>query len=72
MASVITSVVPSLGPSTGGTAVTLVGTGFVVGSTITFGGRLALSPVRVDAQHWTCLTPPHTPGAVTVQITEPV
>jgi hypothetical protein len=72
ISSTITRLTPQSGPSTGGTAVTIWGTNFVTGSTVTFGGAAATSVVFVDSGRVTCVTPPGSAGAsVDVVITEP-
>ena len=67
----ITSIAPSSGLLLGGTPVTINGTGFVEGSTILFGGLPATSVVFIDPTQFTCVTPAHQVGEVTVQIIEP-
>jgi hypothetical protein len=58
----ITSLLPVTGTKAGGTAVTITGTGFIVGTTPTviFGGQLATNVVVVSATSVTCVTPNHT------------
>jgi hypothetical protein len=52
------------GASAGGTAVTIVGTGFDIGTpTVAIGGAAATSVVVVNATHITCVTPAGTPEA---------
>ena len=58
---VVTSITPDLGPITGGTAVTIVGSNFKADSdgnppTVTIGGVPATSVVLVDSQTLTCVT----------------
>lgn len=57
MANTITSIAPAVGPSGGGTAVTITGTGFATGNTVKFNGSLATSVVVVDSTKITCVTP---------------
>ena len=45
----ITSISPAVGPITGGTGVTVTGTGFVSGTTVKLGGTSATSVVVVSA-----------------------
>ena len=53
----ITSVSPNAGVAGGGTAVTITGTGFASGSTVTFGGNLATSVVYVNSTRITAVSP---------------
>jgi len=53
----ITSISPGTGPTSGGTAVTITGTGFQSGATVTFGGRAATDVVVVSATSITARTP---------------
>jgi IPT/TIG domain/Chitobiase/beta-hexosaminidase C-terminal domain/Fibronectin type III domain len=65
----VTVVSPSTGPVAGGTAVTLTGTNFAVGATVTFGGTAATNVVVVNGTTITATTPAHAAGAVTVTVT---
>ena len=67
----VTSVSPNTGPTSGGTTVTMAGTNFVSGATVTFGGVAAGSVVVVSPVKITASTPPHKQGAVTVAVTNP-
>ena len=44
----VTTVSPTSGPSAGGTAVTLTGTDFTTGATVTFGGVAATNVIVVE------------------------
>ncbi len=68
---IITSVAPVRGVVAGGTPVTLTGSGFETGATITFGGVPATSVVFVSTTSMTCVTPAHALGAVDVVLTNP-
>jgi hypothetical protein len=68
-APTLTSVSPALGPSAGGTAVTLTGTGFVVGATVSVGGSAAGSVVVGSSTQITAVTPAGTPGSALVTVT---
>jgi hypothetical protein len=70
-APTVTDVSPSSGPAAGGTAVTLTGTNFVTGATVTFGGTGATSVVVVSATQITATTAAHAAGAVNVVVTNP-
>ncbi len=67
----LVSIQPVSGPAGGGTAITLTGTGFQSGATVTVGGGGALSIVVVSATTLTALTPPGAPGPSTVAVTNP-
>jgi hypothetical protein len=63
-AATITAVTPASGSPSGGTAVTITGTSFVVGGTEVFFGGKAAGSVRVASPtSLTCTTPPGTFGA---------
>lgn len=64
-----TSIVPDNGPAAGSTAVTITGTGFVEGATVTVGGAAATSVVVVSSTSITAVTPAGTIGARDVVIT---
>ena len=70
-APTVTAVNPASGPTTGGTSVTITGTNFVAGATVTFGGTAATSVTFGSATSLTCTTPAHTAGAVNVVVTNP-
>ena len=68
----ITSVSPSSGPTTGGTSVTITGTGFTSGQdpfTVTFGST-SVTGTRIDNTHLSATTPAHAAGAVNVTVTD--
>ena len=69
---VINSIVPSSGSASGGTGVTLFGTGFTGATSITFDGVAATSVNVVSSTTVTAVTPAHATGAVDVVITTPV
>lgn len=66
----ITSVMPTSGPATGGTTVTISGSNFVSGATVTLGGTPATG-VSVTSSTITATTPAHAAGAVNVVVTNP-
>jgi hypothetical protein len=70
-APVISSVAPATGPSTGGTNVTILGSGFVSGATVSFGGSAATAVNVVSPGQVTCTTPAHATGFVDVVVTNP-
>jgi Concanavalin A-like lectin/glucanases superfamily/MBG domain (YGX type)/Bacterial Ig-like domain (group 3)/IPT/TIG domain/MBG domain/WD40-like Beta Propeller Repeat len=67
----MTSVTPSAGPSAGGTAVTIRGTGFEPGVIVEFGGAQATSVQIVDTTTIIATTPAHETGTVWVAVFSP-
>lgn len=67
----VTSVTPSSGPADGGTSVTITGSNFKTGTTVTFGGAACGSVVRVSSTQITCTTSAHFPEQVDVMVTNP-
>ena len=67
----VTSVSPSSGPKAGGTSVTITGTGFVAGATVTFKDSAATNVVVVSGTTITATTPASKPGAATVTVRNP-
>jgi hypothetical protein len=65
------SVSPASGPSLGGTSVTITGTGFQTGATVTFGGTALTSVSVVNATTITGTTASHAAGAVDVLVRNP-
>jgi chitodextrinase len=68
-APTVSSVSPNKGPLAGGTAVTIMGTNFAAGATVTFGGAAATNVVVVSGTQITATTPAGSAGAVTVTAT---
>jgi hypothetical protein len=66
----VSGISPASGSTSGGTHVTLTGTNFASGATVTFGGEAATSVVVVSAGQITATTPPHATGKVTVITTD--
>jgi hypothetical protein len=64
----LTAVAPSTGDVAGATRITLTGTGFTPGSTVTLGGAPATQVSYVTATELSALTPPHAPGSVDVVV----
>lgn len=66
----ISTVTPSSGPVSGGTAVTISGSGFATGATVTFGGTNASATV-VGSTTINAVAPSHSSGPVNVVVTNP-
>jgi predicted outer membrane repeat protein len=64
----VTSVSPAVGVANGGDSVTISGSGFASGATVTFGGAAATNVVVVNATTITANTPAHAAGAVDVTV----
>ncbi len=67
----ITSISPANGIVTGGTAITIDGTGFVLGPEILIGGVAATAVTVVSVTQITATTPANSAGAKEVKITNP-
>ena len=67
----VTSVSPNIGPTAGGTSVTITGTNFTGATAVTFGGTAATSFTVNSATSITAVTPEHAAGAVDVRVTTP-
>ena len=65
----LSGVSPNSGPVAGGTAVTITGTNFAAGATVTFGSVAATNLVVVNSTTITAITPAGSTGAVTVTVT---
>lgn len=70
-APTVTAVSPASGPTTGGRSVTITGTGFQSGASVTFGGTAATSVVVVNSTRITAVTPAKAAGKVAVAVTNP-
>jgi hypothetical protein len=68
---VVTAVSPVKGPASGGTTVTLAGSNFKTGASVTFGGVVASSISVVNANQITCVTPAHFPTVADVVVSNP-
>ena len=67
----VDSIAPSSGPSSGGTVVTITGSGFTADSTVTFAGHPAAGVTFVSATQINATSPPHRPGTVHVRVSAP-
>ncbi len=68
-APVVIAVSPKSGPTAGGTAVAITGTGFRAGATVTFGGTAATSVVVASPTRITAVAPAKATGKVAVAVT---
>ncbi len=68
---VVTSISPTSGLELGGTSVTITGSNFRIGATVTFGDMAATDVVVVASNRITALTPGHPVGTVDVILTYP-
>ncbi len=67
----ITGVDPDRGPEAGGTAVTVIGTGFQEAAIVEFGAASCLDVIVVDDTAIDCITPAGPPGPVDVRVMNP-
>ena len=67
----ITSITPASGPTSGGTPITIAGTGFNAGATVHIGGIAAINTKFVDTTSIMTLTPPHLAGDAAVEVVNP-
>lgn len=67
----ITSIAPAVGPTAGGTPVTITGTNLTGATSVTFGGIPATDPVVVAPTMITATIPAHAAGVVDVVVTTP-
>jgi hypothetical protein len=68
---VVTSVSPSSGPTAGGTALTIGGSGFVAGATVKVGSSAATAVTVISSTTITATTPPGPASVVSVTVTNP-
>jgi len=68
-APTVTSISPNTGTVNGGMPVTITGTGFLAGATVSMGGTAATNVVVGSSGSITAMTPAHAAGAVNVVIT---
>jgi hypothetical protein len=67
----ISAISPASGPASGGTAVTITGTNFAPGATVTIGGVPPNNVVVADSTTITAVTAPHAAGSFEVTVTNP-
>ena len=65
----MSSISPNSGTTGGGTPVTITGTGFLAGATVSLGGTAATGVTVVSSTSITATTPAHAAGAVNVVVT---
>jgi hypothetical protein len=70
-APTIGGLVPATGSLSGGTRVTITGTGFAAGAVVHFGTQLATSAAGLDAATLVVTTPPFRPGPADVSVRNP-
>jgi Domain of unknown function (DUF1929)/IPT/TIG domain/Glyoxal oxidase N-terminus len=68
-APTVSAISPVSGTTSGGTAVTITGTGFLSGATVSLGGTAATGISVVNSTTITATTPAHAAGAVNVVVT---
>ena len=70
-APAVTRVAPAAGPLTGGTLVTITGSGFVPGAVVTVGGHSATSVTVASSTRITARVPAHAAALLDVRVTTP-
>jgi len=68
---VVTGISPNTGSDAGGNTVTISGSGFSAGSTVSFGTVPGADPTVVNSTMLTVIAPPGTDGTVNVTVTNP-
>ncbi len=68
-APTVTTISPTSGPASGGTPVTITGTGFLAGATVSLGGTAATGVTVVSSTSITATTAAHAAGTVNVVVT---
>jgi len=68
-APTVSTISPTSGTTAGGTPVTITGTGFLAGATVSLGGTAATGISVVNSTSITATTPAHAAGAVNVVVT---
>jgi hypothetical protein len=67
----VSSASPNTGPVTGGTTVTILGSGFESGASVTFGGSAATSVTLVSSTQIQAVSPVSAAGTVSIAVTNP-
>jgi hypothetical protein len=68
-APAVNTIYPNSGTTSGGTSVTITGTGFLSGASVTIGGALATNVNVVSSTSITATTPAHAAGMVNIIVT---
>lgn len=68
---VVTTISPGAGPTEGGTSVTISGSNFKAGASVTFGGAVAGNVAVLSSNQITCTSPSHFPETVDVTVINP-
>ena len=68
-APTVSSVSPGTSPTTGGGSITVTGSGFLAGASVSIGGAPCTSPAVVNSTTMTCVVPPGTVGSQSVSVT---
>ncbi len=68
-APTVTSVSPTVGALAGGTTLTIHGTGFMTGATVSVGGNPCISPSVTNSTTMTCTTASHAAGQTSIVVT---
>ncbi|MGD9933351.1 MAG: IPT/TIG domain-containing protein [Dehalococcoidia bacterium] len=68
---VVTGITPTSGPTTGGTLITISGTGFSGAYAVSF-GEDSIAPYTVTDTQLTVISPPHAAGLVHLHVTTPL
>ena len=66
----VTSIDPEYGPTSGGTAIHIYGTNLNGATSVSF-GYTTVAPSHVTATHLVVVSPPHSPGTVSLRVTTP-
>jgi len=66
--AILTGISPNVGSTAGGTLVTLSGSGFTAGSTVTIGGTAATAVTFINSTQLTAVTPARPAGSAAVQV----
>ena len=70
-APAVTAVSPATGPASGGTTVTINGTGFTGATKVSFGSNAGTGMTVISATQITAVSPAHAAGKVNVKVTTP-
>ena len=65
------SVLPNTGALSGGATITISGSNFLTGATVSIGGSVCSSVNVLNATSLTCITPAHIVGSVDITVTNP-